>query len=159
MFRYILIGLLCLAPLSARAEQVYINKTTLTATSLTAASCAGATNWTGWVPANVYRSIVWEIFFDADGSIATTGVTMRCESSDVNSTTADAGYDIHILSDSSTAGTSTSITHTWNNPVAADEKWSWTVTNLPESYVNCLFTCTAGDSGDVITVKYKQVTP
>lgn len=142
---------------ASHAASVQMQKEPLA--GVVAAAACNAASWTGWVDVSMYRSIVWELFFDGDASPATTAITMRCETSDDSSTANDGGYDVHILSDSATAGTSSSVTHTWSNPVSADEKWTWTVSNLPHNYVNCLFTCTSGDSGDAITVKHKRITP
>lgn len=147
------------APGVAFAQQVSITKEALAATSVSASSCGGSTNWTGWVLVNKYRSVVWQTLFDGDASPATTAVTMRCETSDSAATSNDSGYDVHILSDSATAGTSDSVTHTWSNAVTADERWTWTVANLPHNYVNCLFTCTSGNSDDTVTVHNKRITP
>ena len=144
---------------SAGAQSVRILKEELSAAVLDAVSCAGATNWSGWVPVPYHRSVAWEIFFNGDAAPATTGVTMRCESSDANTTANDSGFDVHKLQDSATAGTSDSYVHTWNNAVTADERWTWGVDNLRHNYINCLYTCTAGDANDVLTVRHKRITP
>lgn len=112
--------------------------------------------WTGWVNVKAARSLTVEITLTRSAS---TAVTMRCESSDSSSTANDAGADIHKLSDSSTAGTSDSVTHTWSNAVAGNETWTWTVANLPQNHVNCLVRGTSADGSDTVVVKVKAVYP
>src|SRR3990167_7431738 len=142
--------------LKAGAATVQMYKSALAATSI-AATAINSIAWTGWIPVPDSRSVALEIGYTYS---AGTAVTMRCETSDVSTTANDSGYDLHILSDSATAGPSTSVTHTWSNAIsAASEKWTWTVRNLPEEWINCGFTATTGDASDVATVKYKAVTP
>ena len=141
---------------SARAATyVRMEKETLSSARIDDLAISAA-RWTGWLPVDERRSIVVEVAYTYSSA---TAVTMRCETSDSASTANDSGFDLHILNDSATAGTSSSVTHTWSNAVAASESWTWTVSNLPHNYINCVFNGTAAGAGDKVTVKTRGVSP
>lgn len=154
---FIFAGLL-VSSVALAIPRLAVHKEPLSSAVIDGATMAAA-RWTGWVEVADDRTIAWEIFFDGDASPATTAVTMRCETSEDGTVANDAGYDVHILEASGTSGTSTSNTHTWSNAVTADEKWTWSVANLPHQYINCVFTGTSGDANDVLTVKHKRISP
>lgn len=139
----------------ALADYVRIEKSALSA-ALINGLAINSSRWTGWRPVDEQRSLVLEIAYTYS---AATAVTMRCETSDDASTANDSGFDLHILSDSATAGTSDSVTHTWSNAVSASENWTWTVANLPHNYVNCVFDGTSADGSDTVVVKSRGVSP
>lgn len=147
--------LLCGVAVDARADYVTMKKESLSSARIDDLAISAA-RWTGWVEVQERRSLVLEIDYTWS---AASAVTMRCETSDSAATANDSGFDLHILSDSATAGTSSSVTHTWSNAVSASEKWSWTVSNLPHNYVNCVFNGTSADGSDKVTVKTRGVTP
>ena len=140
---------------TARADYVSIKKASLSSAVIDDLAINSA-RWTGWRAVDEDRSIAIEINYTWS---AATAVTMRCETTDDASTANDSGFDLHILSDSATAGTSDSVTHTWSNAVSASEKWTWTVSNLPHNYINCVFNGTSADGSDKVTVKTRGVTP
>lgn len=153
---FVLGAVLVLAVPAARAQSyINIRKETLSAARINDLAINSA-RWTGWVSVPERRSIVIEVSYTWS---AASAVTMRCETSDDNTTANDSGFDLPILSDSATAGTSDSYAHTWSNPVSASEKWSWTVSNLPHLYVNCVFNGTGADADDKVTVKTRGVSP
>lgn len=115
-----------------------------------------ASRWTGWILVIDKRSVTLEINYTWS---AATAVTMRCETTDDASVANDSGWDLQIIEDSATSGTSNSFIHTWSNAVSASEKWSWSVSNLPHDYLNCKFDGTAADGSDKVTVKYKGISP
>lgn len=139
----------------ADAEYISMKKTIAKATSLSATAINSAA-YTGWVQVQESRSVVMEVTYT---NSAATAVTMTCETSDSASTANGAGFELHELLNSGTAGTSDSYSHTWSNAVAGDESWTWTVANLPHNYINCAFLGTGADGSDVVTVKTKTVSP
>jgi hypothetical protein len=132
----------------------------ITRTALSSAVINGlainSTRYTDFLPVSDKRSITFEIAYTYS---AASAVTMSCETSDTQSTTDGAGFDLHILEDSATSGTSNSLPHVWSNAVAGDESWTWTLTNLPHDYVNCWFDGTSADGSDTVIVKWKAATP
>ena len=153
--RKIFVLIVSLLPSMALADNILMYKSTLT-TDISAATCA-ATRYTGWLQVPTSRSVALQILYNSDGTPGASAVTMTCQTSDDSSVANGAGYDVHILSDSGTVGTSTSTVHTWSNAVSDDENWTWTVANLPENFVNCAFSC--GDVNDLLTVKDKRISP
>ncbi len=151
----IIFGVVLVACASAVAGYVTMQKDTMSSAKIDDLAINSA-RWTGWIEVQERRSLVVEVSYTYS---AASAVTMRCETSDDASTANDSGFDLHILSDSGTAGTSSSVTHTWENSVSASEKWSWTVSNLPHNYVNCVFNGTGADASDKVTVKTRGVTP
>jgi hypothetical protein len=116
--------------------------------------------WTGWVNTGSMRSVAFDILFtDANSSV--TSVTMVCESSTASSTANDSGYDLHVLYDSATEGTSTSVPHIWSYTTGGTKRWNWTVTNVPSEWLNCKFYYSGGTpaAADVITVVARGITP
>jgi hypothetical protein len=163
MKRLLTIAAILLLPLTAVANPLYIEKdSALTdpakgatgGTKISAASFNSGT-WTGWMRVRGYQAVCFDIFHDYT---AATGVTMRCESSESYSTTADAGYDIESLD--CAGGTCTSNLLTFTKLTGADARWSWCVDGLPGSYIECLFDDVAsGAAGDKITVVARGITP
>jgi hypothetical protein len=148
---------LCLwASQAVAAGPLFVHRGQLTATDL-AATAINSAAWTGWMQVDKAGTVALEIAYTYS---AGTAVTMRCESSDSSGTAADAGFDVHVLEQSATSGTSTSVVHTWSNAISsADEKWTWNVTSIPHNFLNCALTATSGDGSDVATVKYKARSP
>ncbi|HJW75358.1 MAG TPA: hypothetical protein VJ787_06765 [Thermoleophilia bacterium] len=139
----------------ARAEFIQMSKGTLT--TVISALAINTTRWTGWIEVAARRSVAFEINYTYS---AATAVTMRCETSETAATANDAGYDLQMLSDSATAGTMNSATLIYSKTVSASGKWTWTVSNLPHSYINCAFVGTgAPDANDKATIQYKAITP
>ena len=114
--------------------------------------------WTGWILVNSKRSVVFDIDLTR---VAATHIFMRCETSRVNTTANDAGRDLHATQITCAAGacTATSGTLTWDNTVASNEGWTWEVTDIPGTYINCLFTSTLGGGNDLLTVYVRGITP
>lgn len=126
------------------------------AATVISAAAINSTQYTGWIEVEDDRSIAFEIAYTYS---AATAVTMSCETADDGTTTNGAGFDLHVLQDSATAGTSDSYPHVWSNAVSADEKWTWTVWGLPHQYINCWFDGTSADGSDVVTVKHRRISP
>ena len=140
---------------SAYAGELTIKKSQNVAiTSLTTVSFQSGV-WSGWIEVGDKNAICFDIFHDYT---AATGVTMRCETSQVSTTTADAGFDLQSLSIDS--GTATSSLLTFSNLTGADERWNWCVDDLPGAFINCLFDDVAsGAAGDKILVVRRVLTP
>lgn len=149
------VALVAISASAARADYVSVKKETFAATSV-AASTLASTRYTGWLPVQEKRSVVLEIAFTRS---AATNVTMTCQSTNDTTTANGSGFDVHILGDSGTVGTSDSTPHTWRYTTSTTKKWSWTVSNLPHNYVNCAFAGASGGSSDLLTVRYSGVTP
>ncbi len=140
---------------SAYAGPLYVLKEAWKASSLSA-TAIDSTAYTGWMQTEQYRSMALEINFTRS---AATNVTMSCETSDDATTTNGAGFDLHILSDTATVGTSESDPHVWRFTTSASAKWTWTVANLPHNYLNCWFDGASADGSDKVTVRYRRITP
>jgi hypothetical protein len=137
-------------------------------TKLSAVACnaAAASRWTGWVQVNQQAAITLDItLVDADAD--ETSIDMRCESSRVSSTVADAGRDIVVLTSTSAAGVTTSVQSTWRQtsttggtPITDGGLWTWTVGNIPAPFIECLFTCNgSAEAADTLTVFVRGITP
>lgn len=148
-----ILGLL-LAAGAAQAVPVKMYKEQAPATPPINGLAINSTRYTGWIGVPTSRSIAFVIDFTHS---AATAVTMSCETQDDASTANGSGHDIHILS--SSGATSTSAPHVWSNAVSGDESWTWTLANLPESYVNCWFDGTSADGSDTIIVSHRRITP
>lgn len=124
--------------------------------------CAGG-QWTGWHSVYNRGQAHFDIDFDDDGTAATTAVTMRCETHESSATANDAGRDLHGTDGGVFAAGALTLNSgivTWSNAITlTTESWSWTITNLPNNFINCLFTCTGGDADDVITVSIRDESP
>jgi len=132
-------------------KQAWVNTT-----GLAAATAINSAAWTGWIPVDSKRSVVLEVtYVNSAGS----AVVLTCETSNNASTTNGSGFELHVLSDSGTVGTSTSTAHSWSNAVAGSELWTWTIANLPHDYINCSFVATGGDGNDTAAVRYRGVSP
>jgi hypothetical protein len=150
-------ALLVAAVMISATAEVKINKSGWTNTAnLATATAINSAVWTGWIPVPSSRSLVLEVTYVQN---AGTAVVMACETHNDASTTAGSGFELHVLSDSATTGTSTSTSHTWSNAVSGNELWTWTVANLPHDYVNCSFTATSGDGSDTAVVRWRRVHP
>jgi hypothetical protein len=128
-------------------------------TTLTAADISTAV-WSGWLYAPESRSIAFEINFTR--AVSATAVTMTCETANATSGAMPAngsGYELHIIEDSSTSGTSNSFPHIWTYTTSTSKLWTWTVSNLPHSHLNCAFTATGGAATDVVTVRWRSISP
>jgi len=119
------------------------------ATVIDAATCA-ATRWTGWIKADPFASIAFEMT-TVDGDDNVTAFTMRCEESMSSSTTTDAGADLCCRSISGGTETYSCPCSKSYNPTNGGH-WSWKFDNLNMRYVNCAVDC-AGvqEAGDTIT--------
>lgn len=142
----------------AKAQTLYtkIDPRLAGAGAIALGPCAAPGKWSGWILVNNQKSIVYEVELDWTNA---TEVTMRCETSQVNSTPNDQGYDVHVIVSTSSAGLSQTEVSTWEHDgLAADTRWQWTVTNINSTYVNCLFTCD-GAGLDEINLFAKGVVP
>lgn len=141
----------------AQGGPVPVVKEKLGSTDLSSTSI-NSTAHTDWIRVPQHRCVSLEI--DYSNSSA-TAVHMSCETSDSTDTANGSGFDIHKLEDDSTAFRSKSDTHVWRNPVSGDEKWTWTVCNLPHRFINCYFDDGdgAGDASDTVTVKHVRSYP
>lgn len=139
---------------TAMAAPIKMFKESRKATSLSA-TAINATAYTGWIRTNIFKSIALEINYTYS---AATAVTMSCETSDDGSLANGAGFDIHVI-ESPVGGTMTTRPAVWSNPVAASEKWTWTIDNLPQDYINCWFDGTSADGSDTVTVVARRITP
>lgn len=155
MLRALIVVLALLIPSVASPQSVRMLKEDLSSAVINDLAI-NAARWTGWISVPYHRSVTLEVNYTWS---AASAVTMRCETSDDTDTANDSGFDLHILSDSATAGTSNSNTHTWSNAVTASEKWTWTAANLPHNFINCVFNGTGADGSDKVTVKHKRITP
>lgn len=122
------------------------------------------TDWQAvWQSGNIHVGIDFD---DANSDATTTAVNMRCETYPNDTPADDAGRDMHGLDGGVFAAGALTLTGgivTWTNPLGAgapnDESWTWTITNLPDNYLNCLFTCTGGDASDMIRVYFSGESP
>lgn len=114
--------------------------------------------WTGWVAVDSQRSVAFDVDY-VRGAGAATAVTMRCETSRSSTTPNDSGRDLHVIVSTDAAGVSTTITSTWSTAVSADASWTWTVTNIPAPFINCLFRCTAANASDRMTAFERGIVP
>jgi hypothetical protein len=139
----------------ANAGTIEIRRRPYTAIStLTAASFNGGV-WTGWISMGDFTSICFRQFHDYT---ANTGVTMRCETSELTTTTADSGYDITSIDLAAGAATVSGLTYT--RTTGADSRWTQCVDYVPGNFINCKFDDLAGGSADdLLTVEYQMVTP
>lgn len=110
--------------------------------------------WTGWIYVDQFRTVCFDIAFTR---VAATDVRMRCETAEVVTTAADAGFDVHELDIA--AGTAQSYPMTWIYTTAATTKWSWCADNLMGKYVSCYFSNTAGGATDKATVTARGIAP
>lgn len=139
----------------AMAGTVEIRKTGSVAISTITADAFNGGLWTGWINVNDKAAVCFDVTYVR---AAATGVTMRCETSEASTTTADAGFDLHAIDIA--GGALSSYPMTWTYTSSASKSWSWCVDDLPGKYVNCLFDDLAsGGATDYLTVVYRVVTP
>lgn len=119
-----------------------------------------ADRWTGWVNVDSMRSVSFDIDY-VRGAGAATAVTLRCETWGTAGALPanDAGRDLHVMVSTSAAGVTTSEADSVSNGVAADESWTWTVTNLPAPFINCAFRGTGANANDRLTVFERGLVP
>jgi hypothetical protein len=122
--------------------------------------------WTGWIYTGKARAAIFDVTFVDNGAGDGSAITMRCESSSLNTTPADAGFDLHgaVVSCVSPACTCTTSTYpnTWTTPTpgaATTVRWSWTVDNVPAPFLNCYFAITGGAAAETYTVAVRGVSP
>ncbi len=124
-------------------------------------NAAAASRWTGWINVSSKRNVVFDIdFVDADASGA---LTVRCETSRVNTTTADAGRDLPVMYSTASTGISLLTTSTYQfvstagaNP--GTSSWVLYIENIPAPWIECLVTC-GGAAADNITVFARGINP
>jgi hypothetical protein len=134
---------------SACTDGVCINDEALTSAQVT-----------GWIPIREYRAITFGIkLTDANNSV--TAVTMDCETSNLNSTTTNAGYDVCVAVSTSLAGTSTIVCpHLWSIANAYADYFNLTVDNLNADYIQCSFAGTGTPAAaDTIHVRMLKKSP
>lgn len=135
-------------------------------TKLSAVACnaAAATRWTGWIAVSTKRNIVFDVdFVDADSSAASLDV--RCETSRVNTTVADAGRDLPVITATASTGISSITVSTWRwvstaGTAPGSSSYTLFIENIPAPFIECLFTCGAGGAAaDNFTVFARGVNP
>jgi len=137
------------------SDYLNIKRTAFAATDLSSTAINSAA-WTGWKCGSEKAGIVFEIDYTFS---AGTDIVMACETSDDPATANDAGFELPILFDSGTNGTSNSIQHKWVDERDASGKWTWESGTLPHPCINCSFTRTGGDANDKATVRWSVYTP
>lgn len=123
--------------------------------TLISAAAFNAGNWGGWVYSERQAAICFDILYTRSTA---TGVTMRCETSQLSSTANDGGYDLHAIDVG--AGTANSYLVTWTYTGSATARWTWCVDDPPGRFLNCLFDDVAsGGANDLLTVVARGVSP
>ena len=140
---------------TASAEYISIKKTAFAATDLTDTAINTAA-WTGWKCDSERAGIVFEIDYTFS---AGTDIVMACETSDDPNTANDAGFELTILFDSGTDGTSNTVQHKWRDERDASGKWTWQSGTLPHPCINCSFVRTGGNANDKATVRWSVYSP
>lgn len=165
----LLAAALIFVAIKATAQTVYTkqdeNLQTTGGLKLTSVPCTigAASRWTGWILVSTMRSIALDVDF-VDASASAASLDMRCETSRVNTTPYDSGRDLGVLV-STVNGVTTSVPSSWSQKNAAlgppgTSGWTWSVTNIPAPWINCLFTCGAGGAADDnITVFVRGIVP
>lgn len=123
--------------------------------------------WSGWQTSYFAGKMHVKFDFDDSNSDATTtAITMRCETYSDTTPANDAGRDLPGTDGGVFAGGALTISSgiaTWSNALGVgapnSERWTWTVPNLPDNYLNCAITCTGGDATDLIRVYFSGESP
>jgi len=157
-------------PSVAFGDTVEITKKLNTTAKISAAAMTSA-RWTGWIDVANRRSVAFQVNF-TDANSSCTAVTMVCETSQVSTTTADSGADLHVLvcGDGGVCvstpmtlcyGTDAACGITGGGNAAPGSKvWTWTVSNIPDQYINCKFTASGTPAAaDVLTVYETRINP
>ena len=132
-------------------------------TKLTA-KAGNTANWTGWIYVGTSRRAIFDVSFTDTLAADSTAITMRCESSGVNTTATDAGFDVpgHSTSCVSPTCTITSYPALWSTPppaTATTVRTSWIVDDIPDKWVNCYFAITGGVAAESYTVSARGALP
>lgn len=162
--------LIVLVGLTAKAQTVTNLQTTNTTlgfgTKLAAVACnaAAASRWTGWIKVSTQGRVTFDVDL-VDANSDETSLDMRCETSTVTSTVADAGRDLPVIVATAATGVSTMTVATWSwvatgGGAPGTSKYTITIENIPAPVMECLFTCQgAAAAADNFTVFARGINP
>lgn len=132
--------------------------------SAVACNAAAASRWTGWIPVSTKRNIVFDVDF-VDANSDETSLDVRCETSRVSSTVADAGRDLPVITATATTGINSMTLSTWRwvatgGGAPGTSSFVLYIENIPAPFIECLFICQgAAAAADNVTVFARGINP
>jgi len=121
--------------------------------------------WTQWIQVNTKRTVVFDVtLVDADSSI--TALNMDCFTAQDSLGVVTDGNRTVVYVSTAVTGTTTSVPSTISQVsitggAPGSSSWTWSVTNLPGSFVMCRFTAAGAVTAvvDTIAINARGINP